>query len=77
MVYCDLDGVLHRWPCGAGEMFDAGCIARLEEAIRPHTVEIVITSTWRLEWPLSLLREMMGVLGKYVVGTTTFPVTGG
>lgn len=70
IIYCDLDGVLHRWPCAADEMFDAGCIARLEATIQPHAVEIVITSTWRLEWSLPNIRDKMGILGRYVVGVT-------
>jgi len=70
LIYCDLDGVLHHWPCTAEEMFDADCIARLGDAIRLYDVGIVITSTWRLEWPIALLKQKMGVLGEYVVGTT-------
>lgn len=70
ILYCDLDGVLHRWPCRADEMFDATCIARLEEVIRPYDVGIVITSTWRLEWPLARIRERMGILGRSVIGVT-------
>lgn len=70
LLYCDLDGVMHRWPCAADEMFDAGCIARFEQAIRPYDVGLVITSTWRVDWPLALLRAKMGVLGRHVVGTT-------
>lgn len=70
LVYCDLDGVLHRWPCPQAEMFDPQCIARLYEAIRQHDAVIVITSTWRLEWPLEQIRERMGVLGKRVIGVT-------
>ncbi len=49
LIYCDLDGVLHRWPCPREEMFDAGCIARLEAVVRPHGIRLVIASTWRLE----------------------------
>lgn len=70
ILYCDLDGVLHRWPCRAEEMFDVACIARLEEVIRPHNVGIVLTSTWRLEWPLAQIREQMGILGSRVLGVT-------
>lgn len=70
LIYCDLDGVLHPWPCPLERMFDAGCIARLEEVLRPHGAGVVITSTWRLEWPLARIRERMGVLGPYVVGAT-------
>lgn len=70
LLYCDLDGVLHRWPCPEAEMFHADCIARLATVIRPHDVGLVITSTWRLEWRLERIRERMGALGKYVVGVT-------
>jgi hypothetical protein len=70
LIYCDIDGVLHPWPCPPERMFDPVCIARLEGVLRPHAVDVVITSTWRLEWPLARLRERLGALGEYVVGVT-------
>lgn len=70
ILYCDLDGVLHRWPCRAEEMFDVACIARLEEVIRPHDVGIVVTSSWRLEWPVARIRKRTGILGNRVLGVT-------
>jgi len=70
LIYCDLDGVLHRWPCAAEDMFDPGCIARFEETIRPHDVRLVITSTWRLDWSLERIRHRLGLLGRYLIGVT-------
>lgn len=46
------------------------CIVRLEGALASHEVGIVITSTWRLEWPLERIRERLGALGERVVGVT-------
>lgn len=70
IVYCDIDGVLHRWPCPQGEMFDAGCIARMATVLRLHAASLVITSTWRLEWPLESIRARLGSLGVCLIGVT-------
>jgi hypothetical protein len=70
VIYCDIDGVLHRWPCSPDEMFDPACIARLENVIRPHDARAVITSTWRLEWSLEEIRGKLGLLGPYLIGVT-------
>lgn len=69
-IYCDIDGVLHPWPSPPDRMFAAGCVARLAGALVPYDIAIVITSTWRLEWPIERIREKMGVLGKYLAGVT-------
>jgi len=50
LIYCDLDGVLHHWPCTAEEMFDADCIARLEDAIRPYDVRICLSHCSNRKW---------------------------
>jgi hypothetical protein len=70
VIYCDIDGVLHRWPCPPDEMFDPACIARLENVIRPHDAGVVITSTWRLEWSLEEIRGKLGPLGPHLIGVT-------
>jgi hypothetical protein len=69
-IYCDLDGVIHRWPCPEDEMFDPDCIGHLAEAIKAHDVGLVVTSTWRLEWPLKLLQSRLGPLGTCLMGVT-------
>ena len=69
-IYCDIDGVLHPWPCSLGRMFDPVCITRLENVLRPHDAGVVITSTWRLEWPLDRIRAQLGVLQSYVIDVT-------
>lgn len=70
LIYCDIDGVLHHWPCPLEQMFDPVCTARLANAIQGHNVDIVITSTWRLEWPLKQLQSRLGPLGTTLVGVT-------
>lgn len=70
LIYCDIDGVLHRWPCPPEQMFDPVCIARLTAVIRGHNAGLVITSTWRLEWPLKQLQSRLGPLGATLVGVT-------
>ena len=70
LIYCDIDGVLHRWPCPSAQMFDPACMARLESVIRPHNAGLVITSTWRLELPLKKLQRMLGPLGACLRGVT-------
>ena len=70
LIYCDIDGVLHRWPCPPEQMFDQLCIARLESVIRSHYAGLVITSTWRLELPLKQLQRRLGPLGACLVGVT-------
>jgi len=70
LVYCDIDGVLHRWPCPPAQMFDPLCIARLESVMRPHDAGLVITSTWRLELPLKRLHRRLGPIGACLMGVT-------
>ena len=70
LIYCDFDGVLHRWPCPEDEMFDPVCIGRLAEAIKAHDVGLVVTSTWRLEWSLKKIQRRLGPLGACFVGVT-------
>lgn len=70
LIYCDIDGVLHRWPCKVEEMFNSVCIGLLDRTLRDRNVGIVITSTWRLEWPLETLTARLGPLGPRVVGVT-------
>ncbi len=70
LIYCDIDGVLHPWPCPPARMFDTGCIAGLAVAVEPYDVELVVTSTWRLEWLLEDIRAKLGVLGSRLVGAT-------
>ena len=69
-VYCDIDGVLHRWPCPQEEMFDAGCIARLTNVLRMNDTQLIVTSTWRLSWPLKEIQQRLGTLGSYLIGVT-------
>mgnify|MGYP001612018548 CR=1 FL=1 len=70
LIYCDIDGVLHPWPCPSAQMFDISCFMRLVSAIAPYDAGIVVTSTWRIEWSLNQIRKRIGPLGDYVVGVT-------
>lgn len=70
LIYCDLDGVLHRWPCPEDEMFDPICIGHLAEAIKAYDVGLVVTSIWRLEWSLKKIQRRLGALGACLMGVT-------
>jgi hypothetical protein len=70
LVYFDFDGVLHPWPCAANRMFDNACIARLTGAVAAYDVGLVITSAWRLEWPLDDIKTRLDTLARHVIGTT-------
>lgn len=70
LIYCDFDGVLHRWPCPEDKLFDPICIGHLAEAIKAHDVGLVITSAWRLEWPLKEIHRRLGPLGTCLAGVT-------
>jgi hypothetical protein len=51
-------------------MFDPVCIRHLADTIKDHDVGLVITSTWRLEWPLKKIQRRLGPLGACLVGVT-------
>lgn len=51
-------------------MFDPVCIGYLAEAIKAHDVGLVVTSTWRLAWPLKKIQRRVGPLGACLVGVT-------
>lgn len=51
-------------------MFDPVCIGYLADAIKDHDAGIVITSTWRLEWPFEEIQRRLGALGANLAGMT-------
>ena len=69
-VFLDFDGVTH--PTSAnGRYFREENIQALEAALDGYDAQIVISSTWRLDIPLSEIKTLLGPkLGEMVVGIT-------
>ena len=74
ILFLDFDGVLHPEPC-----FDKDklfiCLPRLEKVLREfHSVQIVISSTWRLTRSLSDLRLFFSpdIAGRIIGVTPTW-----
>lgn len=66
-LFLDFDGVLH--PKGTGPKFTR--LPLFEDTMRQlPDVAIVISSTWRLTFPVDELQEMLGTAGAKVVGRT-------
>lgn len=56
ILFLDFDGVLHPEHCHESKHFC--CLPLLERAVRQvPECELVITSTWRLQYPLERLRQ--------------------
>jgi len=56
ILFLDFDGVLHPEHCHESKHFC--CLPSLERAVRQvPEYELVITSTWRLQYPLEHLRQ--------------------
>ncbi len=74
IVFLDFDGVTHPIDnniSGMTHLFDSSCLTALSEALSViPECQIVITSTWRLEFPLEKLKQKLGVLGDMVIGAT-------
>jgi hypothetical protein len=68
-LFLDFDGVTH--PVSAtGQYFREANLAAIHSSIDQLNVDIVITSTWRLDNSLAKIQAYLGELGKYVVGFT-------
>ena len=69
ILFLDFDGVLHPMDRRDGCL---SCLAALETVLREfHEVEIVICSSWRLEYNLTQLRSMFSSdVAKCVIGLT-------
>ena len=70
VVFLDFDGVTHPEPCRSDALF---CfLPRIEEVLREHPeVDIVISSSWRLEFSLEQLRGHFSAdIASRVVGVT-------
>ena len=70
ILFLDIDGVLH--PTSGSKPFVPACLSVLESLVSDFPdMEIVITSSWREEKPLSELKALLGAqLGSRVIGTT-------
>lgn len=56
ILFLDFDGVLHPEHCHESKHFC--CLPSLESAVRQvPECELVITSTWRLQYPLERIRQ--------------------
>lgn len=55
-LFLDFDGVTHPLHCQESQYFN--CLPRIEETLRGFPdVEVVVSSTWRLQYPLDRLQE--------------------
>jgi len=72
ILFLDFDGVCH--PISSGEKyFDPDVTARLANAIEPHDVSIVVSSSWRLDKTLDELRDLVGEqLGPRIIGVNPY-----
>jgi hypothetical protein len=71
VVFMDFDGVLHPQPCGHETAFC--CLHLVEDVLREfqHSIEIVVSSSWRDHHSLEELQEMFPEdLRHLVVGVT-------
>ena len=74
-LFLDFDGVLHPTLAQPSALFIHG--SRLAEALRPYSVNVVISSSWRFHFskeeylaklPLELADQVVGATGKAHVG---------
>lgn len=71
LLFLDFDGVLHPNFCTADDFFS--CSSHLVSALDGFAddVGIIVSSSWRFQWPTEvLLRKMPGPLSKMVDGFT-------
>ena len=72
ILFIDFDGVLHPGPNVATSLTHFCWVPVLTRLLAPWAdVEIVIHSTWRHQYELSELREMLGMLGRRVIAVTS------
>lgn len=71
LVFLDIDGVLRRIGSPL-DVLDADCLGRFEAVVRAHPqVQIVISSSWRLLYPLEDLRARFTPdIGARIIGHT-------
>ena len=71
VLFLDFDGVLHPGPGVEGSLTHWCWLPVLAQALARHEdVRIVVHSTWRHEYNVDELRELLGRLGERVLGAT-------
>ena len=73
-IFLDFDGVLHVIQANFEERFSK--LYLLEDLAKDFSFEVVISSTWRLFYDVSSLKENLKTLGERVVGVTGDSLTG-
>ena len=73
-IFLDFDGVLHVIQANFEERFSK--LYLLEDLAKDFSFEVVISSTWRLFYDVSSLKENLKGLGERVVGVTGDSLTG-
>ncbi|WP_416761836.1 HAD domain-containing protein [Roseateles sp. So40a] len=74
VLFLDFDGVLHAGPGVVTQTSHWCWLPVLHEALQAHgDVRIVVHSTWRFQYDLDELRELLGALGPRVIGATVGP----
>lgn len=69
LLFLDFDGVVHP---RAGNLFDLACLSHIERALKQFPIiEVVITSSWREQYTLEELKQLLGKdIAKRVIGQT-------
>lgn len=71
VLFLDFDGVLHAGPNVEAATSHWCWLPALSQALARHEdVRIVVHSTWRHEYDLDELRELLGRLGERIIGAT-------
>jgi len=74
VLFLDFDGVLHGGPDIPTATTHWCWLPVLIDALSAHgDVHVVVHSTWRFQYDLEELRELLGALGARVIGATTGP----
>ena len=69
-MFLDVDDVLHPYPPHSG--LQRMCwVTHIAELVLPHPdVRVVIHSSWRYDYSVELLRQLLGELGPGLLGVT-------
>lgn len=71
VLFLDFDGVLHAGPNVVAATRHWCWLPTLSQVLARHEdVRIVVHSTWRYEYDVDELRELLGRLGERVIGAT-------
>ena len=71
ILFTDFDGVVHPGPSVVTSLTHFCWLPQLTRLLAPWAdVELVIHSTWRHQYDLAELREMLGTLGSRVLDVT-------